>query len=127
LGAAYEQMIYKFAAGAETRLSGWITSAVYQTGPHILRAYYQRAKSPSGDGEAVGGAGAPGTDGGAHEWVAGYGYQLSKRTEVYGVYVRITNGATASYDFGTNAIGGIVATTPGADPRGFALGVKHIF
>ncbi len=113
----------------------WLVSLVYRAGPHVIRTYYQRALDPEGAAPGLGGAGDgdqfPGRagKGGAKQWVFGYGYALSKRTEVYGIVSSIKNDPTASYDFGTNAIGGItgVAAKRGADPRGVGVGVKHVF
>jgi predicted porin len=127
LAAGYSRIVYEFTGGAETRLSNWIVSATHTIGPHVFRGYYQQARDPKGDGPAIGGAGAGGTDGGAKQFVIGYGYVLSKRTELYVLYTKISNDDTASYDFGTNAIGNVVGVRPDADPQGFALGIKHTF
>lgn len=128
-GAAYEMLKYEFAGGLETKVPAAFLSLVYKYGQHFIRTYVQKAYDPRGNGGAVGGAGAGGTDGGARQFVFGYGYTLSKRTEVYGIYSRIQNDPTASYDFGTNSIGGITGQTAkaGVDPTGFAIGIKHVF
>jgi predicted porin len=94
----------------------------------VLRAAYIKANDSTGDATAaVGGIGAPtpanGGQTGASQWIVGYGYVLSKRTELYALYSRIRNDAAASYDFSTNAIG----TAAGADPTGFGAGIRHTF
>ena len=53
---------------------------------------------------------------------AGLAYYLSKRTFIYGVYSKVTNGAAARFsaaDFGS--------PTPGEDVRHLMAGVSHIF
>ncbi|MCX8087139.1 MAG: porin [Rhodocyclaceae bacterium] len=64
------------------------------------------------------------SDTGAKMFALGYEHSLSKRTIVKAVYSQITNEAAAYYDFGVNAVGGIL---PGADPKGFQIGVRHSF
>jgi predicted porin len=133
LGAGYSKLKYEFAGGLRSELSNWLVSLTHVTGPHIFRGYYQRARDPKGDGPAIGGAGpAQGNPlhtaaGGGKQFVVGYGYTLSKRTELFGIYSRITNDPLASYDFGTNQIVGASAAPQGSDPRGFGVGIKHIF
>ncbi|WP_374564633.1 porin [Ideonella sp.] len=48
----------------------------------------------------------------ATQWTAGYNYNLSKRTKVYGYYTRISDGDAAVY---------------GGDYNAFALGIRHNF
>jgi predicted porin len=48
---------------------------------------------------------------------AGYNYNLSKRTKVYGYYTKVDNKAGANYMTGVK----------GADFSSFALGVRHAF
>ena len=61
----------------------------------------------------------------AQQISVGYGYNFTKRTQVYGVYSTGENDAGAAFDFGpskskTNA-------AAGADPEGFSIGVRHLF
>ena len=61
----------------------------------------------------------------AQQISVGYGYNFTKRTQVYGVYSTVENDAGAAFDFGpskskTNA-------AAGADPEGFSIGVRHLF
>lgn len=67
-----------------------------------------------------------GPDSGAKLYTVGYEYNLSKRTQLYTYYTRISNGANANYRFGTNGIN-IAQAGPGASPSGFALGMIHDF
>jgi predicted porin len=61
---------------------------------------------------------------GAKLFMVGYEHSLSKRTMVKAVYSTVRNEADAYYDYGVNAVGGIL---PGADPKGFQVGIRHSF
>ena len=72
--------------------------------------------------------GATGSD--AKQVSVGYDHSLSKRTSVYALYTKLSNGTTAAYVLGsgTASIGG--ATTiagAGASPSALAFGLKHTF
>jgi predicted porin len=57
-----------------------------------------------------------------------YSYTLSKRTNVYAAYASISNNDLAL--FGINSAGSTAAPPAGAfgaDPKAFALGVRHAF
>lgn len=127
IGAIYEQIDFEFATG-DLELRNWYLSLTHKIGPGTIRAAYTRSRDPKGSSLTgiAAGAGAPGVnnDAGAHQFVIGYGYSLSKRTEVYALYSKIENDTNATYNFATNALGGIGA---GSDPRGFGLGIKHTF
>jgi predicted porin len=56
----------------------------------------------------------------------GYAYKLSQRTNVHVSYQKITNDALARYDFFANT-SGTAAAQVGADPRSFAIGMRHTF
>ena len=53
----------------------------------------------------------------------GWQYNFSKRTFVLAQYVWIKNNATATCNFGSNAL----SIAPGQDPEGFALGLRTVF
>jgi predicted porin len=56
----------------------------------------------------------------ATQWAVGYRYALSKRTDLYTAFARISNKNSASYTVG-NAI------EPGSGDKAFNLGVRHTF
>jgi predicted porin len=56
----------------------------------------------------------------------GYGYNLSKRSQVYGTYARTSNGAANTVGNGTSGLGGISAA-PGGNSSGLELGLRHSF
>jgi len=55
----------------------------------------------------------------------GYGYNFSKRTQVYGVYSTVENKKNVAYDFGPSK--SRTGAAAGADPEGFSIGVRHLF
>ena len=72
------------------------------------------------------GGGSCSTEGlGANYLTTGYIHRLSKRTEVFAMYYRMVNEASAQYSPGpaVNA----VSVAPGADPRASGVGMIHFF
>jgi predicted porin len=53
----------------------------------------------------------------------GWRYDFSRRTFVLVEYVRVKNNATATCNFGFNSL----AISPGQDPEGWSLGMRHLF
>jgi predicted porin len=60
-------------------------------------------------------------------YMAGAKYLLSKRTGVYVTYAKITNKANAVTDFTPSGYTSQLGTSPGADPRVWAVGIMHNF
>ncbi|MGH8709884.1 MAG: porin [Burkholderiales bacterium] len=141
--AGYERLEYN-ATGADigTNVSrftknNYFVAVSHKTGGNIFRASYAQA-SDGGctftNGTACNSAGL-----GAKAFNLGYGYALSKRTEVYAAFVRIINDSRAAYNFGANALGTTITGsqttgfTPGtgigagADPTGYGIGIIHVF
>jgi predicted porin len=58
-------------------------------------------------------------------WAVGYGYDFSKRTEVVAFYTVINNASASRSDFAVNGLLG--NNNNGADPKGFAIGIRHKF
>ena len=64
----------------------------------------------------------------AQQISVGYGYNFSKRTQVYGVYSTVDNKTDAAFDFGpSKSRTGVTTASAGADPEGFSVGVRHLF
>lgn len=64
----------------------------------------------------------------ANQVVLRYGYNLSKRSQVYALYSQINNGSAAGYNFANNSVGALGgAGSLGNDPRSFGLGMRHTF
>jgi predicted porin len=58
-----------------------------------------------------------------HVHALAYQYNFSRRTFLLAQYVTIDNNSSATCDFGSNPIG----VSGGQDPRGAAVGLRHIF
>ncbi|MBS0345442.1 MAG: porin [Proteobacteria bacterium] len=115
LGVIYEDHKADFT-GSPLKISDWALTASWPFGPHELRANYARDSG-------VRNAAIASEDTRSSHWALGYAYHVSKRTEWYAQYARLTNGAAANNDFDAG-VGGVA---PGADPRGFALGMIHYY
>jgi predicted porin len=61
---------------------------------------------------------------GARQVSLGYSYTLSKRTDLYAFYTRVSNDARASYQF---ANGAGLGAAPGSTSTGYLLGMRHTF
>lgn len=66
-------------------------------------------------------------DSGANQISVGYDHGLSKRTKLYAIYTKITNGKGINYSFSQSS--GAASTTSGfgTSPSVVSLGVKHTF
>ena len=70
------------------------------------------------------------SDSGAKQWAIGIDHILSKRTKVYGEYVRLSNDSKGTYGLtgaGANTTGGTAARGADADPSAWQFGIKHSF
>jgi len=137
---AYESLNYEssginFGTGApatgEIERDAWYIGASYAAGPHYFALSYADADELDCSGTAAAGILAQtvcnGT--GASMYAARYAYSLSKRTELFGHYIKVKNDEFAQYNFGVNAFSapGQAGVAPGADPEGFGIGIKHKF
>ena len=120
--------------------TAWAIPVSYTTGPHAFGITYARAGAINASASvAVTNTAVKLADNntGAHFWTLGYQYALSKRTNLWANYSKITNGSGAAYDFDSNAGIGMTATplanglvrvgNEGADPRTFGVGLRHVF
>ena len=87
-----------------------------------LRALVGKARD--GSCSRVGGDACDTSGLGARQLSAGYSYSLSRRSDVYAFYTRVSNGARGSYQFANSA--GLGAA-PGSTSIGYALGIRHTF
>lgn len=108
--------------GAVKRRSrdAWEIFAQHRMGQHQVFAEY--SKAGSGSCSAVGAA-CSSSGLGATAWMAGYGYALSRRTEVYGAYYAINNERNARYAVFPPA----GPTLAGTDVKGLGVGIVHLF
>ncbi len=126
LRGSFERLSYEPAPGQSLTRNAWQLAVTHQLGGgHELMASYVKAMSAKGNTtKQLGGIGIPGTDSDASQVSLGYLYRLSKRTDLWAAYTKITNGATANYNLSANSISGMQA---GQDPSGFGLGITHRF
>lgn len=64
------------------------------------------------------------SDLGARQYSIGYSETLSKRTDLYAFYTRVSNDSRGSYQF-ANAAG--IGAAPGSSSIGYLLGIRHTF
>lgn len=97
-------------------------------GAHELAAVYYRAND--GTVGNVGTGAQTASERGASQFGLRYAYNFSKRTQLYGVYSKISNKANGNYDFGAGT--GVSTSTAntiaaGSDPTAWGVGVRHSF
>lgn len=83
----------------------------------IIAQYYQ-ANKQSVNGNSI-------ANTGAKLYEIGYEHSLSKRTMLKASFSELKNQSAANFDFNVGAIGGGIGA--GADPKVFAVGVRHSF
>jgi predicted porin len=91
----------------------WLANVVWTVGNHQFIYQYQQSKDGGLDGAATQ------PDCKVHQ--PGWQYNFSRRTFFLAQYASVDNNEAATC--GTN----IIAHTAGADPRGFSLGLRHVF
>ncbi|MDH1332972.1 porin [Comamonas thiooxydans] len=85
--------------------------------------------APLGNGEARASFGHYNLSGSNADWnkiSVGYGYNLSKRTQVYGTYAFLKNKGSAAKSIGVQGLSA-PGTTPGGNSNGLELGIRHFF
>jgi predicted porin len=121
---------------SEIKRHVWALMGTYDMGNHHFQLTYADANDWSGNigGTGVGavvitntnntGTNTVGSATGAKLWSMGYQYNLSQRTNVSLSYSQIRNDALVRYDFFAN-VAGLAAGQYGADPKTFAVGLRH--
>ena len=108
-----EGLIYAGANQAPD-LKVWMLGVTVPVGPgHLLASYTQRKDSHVADTQA-------------RQYALGYTYPLSKRTNVYTSYARISNDSKVDQYVGDNGFMN-QGTLGGQSSSGFALGIRHMF
>ena len=116
-------------SSSDLKRDAWLLGVAQDFGPHNFFVEYAQANKLKGS--ACDGNSCDETK--ARFWSVGYNYKLSQRTMIKTYYADIRNDRNANYDFyltpvGTapsGATGGGLAN--GADPRGFGIGIRHVF
>lgn len=114
IGLVYERLSVGTSATTESSRNGWELSGQYNMGASNFGAYYNRA----GDMDGV-------ADSGADRVLLRYGYVFSKRTELYGLYTRLSNDNNASYNFSGSNLA--PSSNAGAALTGLGVGMIHKF
>ena len=117
LNVAWDQISQKNSADVVTKRTALLFSVVHKIDDFALRAGYGIAGKLNRDNAEV-------ANTGARQLSLGGSYSLSKRTDLYTVYSKISNEDAAGYNFLISAVGPSAA---GADPQSIALGVRHAF
>jgi predicted porin len=121
-----ERLVYGTEDGAPGAVRRYARDAFYallqqRVGAHQLWGAYGQAFD--GDATLVGGGAASTRGLGARQWSVGYSYGLSKSADVFASYYELRNERSASYA----VFPGFGAVAPGADTRGFGVGVLYTF
>jgi len=120
IGLTLKRLSVATAAGSTTTASrnGWELSGKYKFGTSNVGTFYARAGDLGGVANT-----------GASQYSLRYGYNFSKRTEVYGFYTQLSNDTAAAYNFtaGTAVTSAAGAAGLGAKLSGYGLGLIHTF
>lgn len=120
----YERSVSTASIGAfnEYKRRAIVVTLLHKVGKGTIRSLYSKA----GDGTCgrVGGSTCDTAGLGAKQFSLGYSHTLSKRTDIYGFYTRVTNGARGSYQF---ANGAGLGAAPGSSSIGYVSGIRHTF
>ena len=105
--------------GSSFRRNAYVLNGSYTMGSNVLKAAYGKAG-------ALSCTGCGNTDG--KQFTVGVDHNLSKRSTVYALYSKMSNGDGASYGLGGNGAGGAFRpAAAGQDPSVWSLGMKHSF
>ena len=132
---SYSKFMFDSAAG-DVKRDNFLIGGAYAMGNHRFRLQYQQANDTKGASIGAGSTAignvatfnGSGADTGAKIWSLNYGYLLSKRTEVYGFYVKLDNDVNGRTNFaGSAALGVSGSALRGMDADIFGLGIAHSF
>jgi predicted porin len=100
-------------AGTGAKVSAWELSGVAPMGAGELRAAYSRYDVANS----------------ANDWnkfALGYGYNLSKRTQLYTTYARVSNKGTQNRSVSNNGLSAGLSSAGGSS-TGYEFGIRHSF
>ncbi|HUP96297.1 MAG TPA: porin [Usitatibacter sp.] len=121
LGALYEEFKRNpFSGDGFHKRKSWLANVVWTLGNNQF--IYQYQNSEGGNRATVDATTlAVATSGDCDVNSVGYQYNFSRRTFLLAQYVRVENNETAGCGSGQ------YGSATGADPRGFSLGLRHVF
>lgn len=99
-----------------TTNKGYIVGASGTFGKNVILGSFQNSK----DGGSTTATSQPECD----AWAVGYRYDFTRRTSFIAEYAEVDNNSASTCNFGQGALGGVTA---GMDPKGFSLGLRHVF
>ncbi len=124
-----EQLEYKNDDGALGAVSEYKRNAWYavieQFFANNSSVFFSYGRAADGSCTRVGGLACATNALGANYMTLGYIYRLSKRTELFAAYYRMTNKENAQYSPGPMVNGASIA--PGADTKAAGVGMIHFF
>jgi predicted porin len=120
--AMYEKTSDNLGAGGLNSLghNAYLLGGKYNIGNNAVKLGYAKAG-------VLGSGAAQITDSGANQVSVGYDHGLSKRTKLYAVYTKITNGKGINYGFSQSSGAASTASGFGTSPSVVSMGVKHTF
>jgi predicted porin len=117
----------------DVRRNAWTLRARHTMGPHEIHGGYTRVGDNSVSGRTLSPNQTFG-ESGTNVYTLRYGYNFSKRTQLYAVYVDVRNKANANFEIsaispvlGSGTGGGAGVINAGADPRVIGVGLRHTF
>lgn len=122
LGVVYEKTTDNLGAG-QVNLNGH--NAVYVSGK--MKMGMSAVKLAYTKAGVLGEGAVQVADSGASQVSVGYDHGLSKRTTLYALYTRISNGKGANYEFSQSTAAATTTSGFGTSPSAISLGMKHTF
>jgi predicted porin len=121
VGITVEDLKAKVAAtGIESKRRAIEVAGKYAFGAQYVAASYVKANNRSDAGVDV-----PNTN--ANQLTLRYGYNFSKRTELYAMYTSLKNGLAANYNFSSGNGTAVANSQNGANLTGLGVGMIHSF
>ena len=126
---------FSLAGGGNANLkrNNWYLGAKHTAGAHEIAGTYTRFGDNGVSGRTLAANQTYGQSGAA-AYVLRYGYNFSKRTQLYAVYADIRNKANGNFEMsaidpmlGGGTGGGAGVINAGADPQVIGIGVRHTF
>lgn len=118
LGVAYDLGMAKpmFQWGSEkndaAKITNWLLGVTVPVGQGEVRAAYSRYDANVANKDW-------------NKFAVGYGYNLSKRTQVYGTLARVSNQSASAITVSNNGLAGSAAL--GGTSSGYEFGIRHSF
>ncbi len=130
VGLVYEKTTDNLGNGAlQTNLYGhtaFYVGGKVKVGNGAVKLAYGKAGQLANTTVATTVATTP-TDTGASQISVGYDHNMSKRTTLYALYTKITNGQGINYGFSQNSGASSTTSGYGTTPSALSLGLKHSF